>query len=135
MVRLEASDVHVVNEMRAMGEELEREMRELEWWQDVKTSVDRAKLMRSVARIRPELRELVLARSFDSLLTRCLVDEQQRRDLFSFVTDEDDSPAGRLYVCTGGVDGLLKAMRAHAVKPNLKIFQLLVRVKLLKLSI
>lgn len=127
IVQLDPSDIQITNPMRIMGEELSKEMRELEWWQDLKTNVDRDKLLQSVSRIRPELRELILARNFDSLLTR-KIDETERENLFSFVTNEDDTPAGRLYMCTGGIDGLLKAMRAHSVEPSLKTFQILVHV-------
>lgn len=127
VIKIEPKDVSVIDEFRLAGEQLEKEMRNLEWWQDIRTNVNRDSLLRAVSKIRPELKEAILARNFDSVLTRQL-DDSEKQGLFEFVTPEDDTPMGRLLICTGGVNGLLKAMRVHSVKPKLKIFQLLIRV-------
>lgn len=128
VIELKSENVSIIDEVRLAGEQLEKEVKNLEWWQDIKSNVNRENLARAVSKIRPELKEIILARNFDSILTREL-DETDKDSLFEFITQDDDTPSGRLFMCTGGLDGFLTAMRAHSVRPSLKTFQLLARVR------
>lgn len=125
LIQLDKSNVTIIDDLNIVGKSLEKQIKKLEWWQDIKTNVNRVELLESLSEFRPELKEIILSKNYDSLLTQ--VNSDIEKEIFDFVTTDDDTPYGRLSII-GDVQGVFKAMKAHHIKPDFKTFNIIIQV-------
>ena len=142
LISLREDDVCVVDEFKVAAEALGERIGQLEWWQDIKTSVDREELARIVTSTRnPDLRNSLSEKSVarpiltenEQVLVRVLSEEVLKRKFSSQIVagkvdkNSHDTPLARLNAL-GGVTGIFAALAKHRVKPDFKLFNQLVRV-------
>lgn len=125
VLELSPKDVHVIDEFRVVGRSLESQIRNLEWWQDIKTNVDKTELLKGLANFKPEIKEVIMAQSYESLLTR--VNSSIEKEVFDFVTSDQDTPEGHLSML-GSANGVFRSMTSHQVTPDFKTFNIMTQV-------
>lgn len=117
--------MHVIEDSKLVGISLEKQIENLEWWQDIKTNVKRSDLLNSLTKHRPEMKEVILSQNYESMLTR--LNPEIEKEVFEFVTSDQDTPKGHLELL-GGIEGVFKSMTNHQVKPDFKIFNIMIQV-------
>ena len=50
VLHLESKDVHVIQDLEVIGKSLESQIRDLEWWQEIKTNINTVELMEDVSK-------------------------------------------------------------------------------------
>ena len=129
VIELKPEDVHVIDEMQVIGTSLQKQIDELEWWQDASKHVDKASVLDELAKVKPDLRakiDSIKSKRVDSLLTRHGVDvDEAVRAVYK--TRHDDNAPTRLRI-VGDLDGLFAAMRTHGVQPDIRTFNMLIEV-------
>lgn len=127
VIKIKENEIHVIDDLRLIGIALQDKIKNLEWWQDIKSNIDKTELMKGLGEFRPDIKNLILTQNFDSLLTQFRGD--LKKEVFEYVTEQMDSPQGRLDIL-GGLEGVLKSMAFHSVKPDFKTFNLILEVNL-----
>jgi pentatricopeptide repeat protein len=124
IIKLKPDDVHIIEELKVVGKSLEKQLRDLEWWQDIKSNLDRAELVKSLAEFNPELKKHILTTSYESVLTK--VDLNVEKDLLAHFVPEQDTGKDR-FELIGGLS-IFDAMKYHKVKPDIKTFNMIIQV-------
>ena len=125
VINIKEDEVHVIDDLKVIGKTLEEKIKNLEWWQDIKSNIDKSELLEGLSSFRPEIKDIILAQNFDSLLTR--FKNSIEKEIFDYVTEQMDSPEGHLEML-GELEGILKSMSYHRVKPDFKTFNLVIQV-------
>lgn len=130
IIQLTNEQVKVIDEVKLVGEEIEKKVQELEWWQklDNGKNINKADLLKPLAEFKPELKEKLEIISFKNFLTDATA---QKLDETALV---NDTPADRL-LALGNIKGVYKAMKFHRVKPEFKIFKYLMEVIYMRKSL
>ncbi|CAF0776090.1 unnamed protein product [Brachionus calyciflorus] len=118
-------DVHVIDDLNVVGKSLESQIQKLEWWQDIKSNIDKSELLKGLSDLKPELKELILAQNYESLLTQ--INHNLDKEVFDYITNDLDCPEGHLHML-GGLDGFLKSMIYHRVKPDYKTINSIIQL-------
>jgi hypothetical protein len=126
-IELTEKDVQVINEKEIIAKSLEIQIKELEWWQEIKSSIDKSHLMKDLAKFKPELRQALLSKSYQSFLTVSNINLDE--ELFRNLSCEEDTPVGRFEIL-GGLEDFFKAMNFHDVKPDFRTFNQIILVNL-----
>lgn len=125
VIKIKEDEVHVIDDLKVIGKTLEEKIKNLEWWQDIKSNIDKGELLEGLSSFRPEIKNIILAQNFDSLLTRFR--DNTEKEIFDYVTEQMDSPEGHLEML-GGLEGILKSMNYHRIEPDFKTFNLIIQV-------
>ena len=126
VVHLKDDQVHVIDELKMIGKSLEHQIMNLQWWQNIRTSVDKKELARDLAKLRPDQRHKLLDSNLpDSILVN--VDENFDEMIETRLAFED-TKTGRLNMM-GGLLGVLGAMENFKVKPDHRAANLLLDVR------
>lgn len=128
---LSADQVQVIDESKVMADALSEQVAQLEFWQDIKKNVDKSAMLEKLAEVRPELRSVVEAQRFESLLT---VADKQLAETLTNVPTELDTRKGHLELL-GGVKGVFMAMRNHNVQPDEKTINMMLEVSFFSFNI
>jgi hypothetical protein len=130
-IELTEKDVQIVNERELVGNSLQSQIKQLEWWQDIKSNINKVHLMKDLAKFKPELRQAVLSKSYESFLTVSNVNLDE--ELFRHISSEEDTPLGH-FEMLGGVEDFFKAMDFHDVKPDFRTFNQIILVSFSSIS-
>jgi len=125
-IELSEIDVQIVNEKEVIGKSLQNQLKDLEWWQDIKSNIDKVHLMKDLAKFKPELRQALLSKSYESFLTVSNMNLDE--ELFRNLSSEEDTPNGHFEIL-GGLEHFFKALNFHDVKPDFRIFNQIILVK------
>ena len=123
VLQITPDQIHVIEDLEVVGQSLSKQINELEWWQDIKTNINRADLLTDLSKHRPELNELAATISYKSFLTSNYPDYE--KDLVENV--EEDISINRFNVL-GGVNSLIRSMKQHKVDPDFKTFNMMLEM-------
>ena len=124
IIKLKPDDVHVIEELKVVGQSLEKQLKDLEWWQDIKSNLDKTEIVKSLAEFNPELKKLILTNNYESVLTK--VDLNVEKDVLAHLDPEDDTNIRR-FELIGGLT-IFDAMKYHKVKPDYRTFNMIIQV-------
>lgn len=125
-IQLTTDQVEIVDENKLMADAIEEQIKKLEWWQSIRTHIDKKELAKDLAKTSPRLNEFLTSASNSVLV---ISDDKDTVDLDEIIKTKNSSPIegsfSRLAVI-GGIDGVLNAMQHFGIRPNYKTFNLLV---------
>ena len=70
VLQVRPDQVHVIEDLQVIGQSLNTQINNLEWWQDVKSNINAAELLKDMSKHKPELNDLVSTLNYKSMLTR-----------------------------------------------------------------
>lgn len=126
VLQVRPDQVHVIEEMQIIGKSLNKQISNLEWWQDVKSNINAGDLLKDLSIHKPELKELVAEFNFHSILTKKIPNFE--KDLIEKI--EEDSAKSR-FKALGGTSGMVRSMKVHKVEPDFKSFNTILQVRFL----
>ena len=103
---------------------MEKQIRDLEWWQDIKSNVEKTELVKSLAQFNPKLKDIIINTSHHTVLTSA--DVNIEKELLGNLLPEDDTAQGRFAIL--GSVSILDSMKSHCVKPDFKTFSLMLEL-------
>lgn len=123
VLEIKPDQVHVVDNLEVIGKSINKQMDNLEWWQDVKTNINRVDLLEELAEYRPELSSIVAQLKHKSILTHT-----QQSLMENFEKLEEDSPVSR-FESIGGLANFFRSIKFHNVEPDFKSFNMVLEVE------
>jgi hypothetical protein len=116
-LHLKPSEVHVIDELKVIGESIGTKIRELEWWQKIDRNIDTSELLKPLR---------IHDADIEKKMTSVLVDNKSDWNPLEI---NDDTPYDRLNMI-GNLEGLFKSMAKHKTVPDSKTFSILLQVGL-----
>jgi hypothetical protein len=126
---IKQEDTVVIDDMKVAAGALSEQIAKLEWWQDIKSNVDKSELARAIGNLRqPGLAREIMERQYDEAV---LINAHSQLNIESlvqqFVAEADDRPVSRLNLL-GGMSGVFDALARFRVKPDFKLFNTMLQV-------
>jgi hypothetical protein len=124
-LELKPDDVHVIDEMKVIGEAIGEKISELEWWQSIDRNIDKDDIdlkplkkpdpidVSNISPTKTIMRENILIKPLKDL---------------SLIDLKNDTAYDRLQLI-GSLKGFFKSMNRYKVQPDHKTFMLLIQVK------
>jgi hypothetical protein len=121
-------EVEVIDEMKMAAAALKEQISKLEWWQDIKSNIDRDQLKKAVTQLKqPGLKTFLMETNHEEVVLAKVYDQKRVNELIERVlSEEEDVPLSRLNIL-GGLNGVFEALAKFRVKPDHKLFNILVR--------
>jgi len=98
VLQVRPDQVHVIEDLQVIGQSLNTQISNLEWWQDVKSNINAVELLKDMSKHKPELNDLVSSLDYKSMLTR--KSPNFEKDLVEKI--EEDSSQNR-FEALGGI--------------------------------
>lgn len=129
---LKPEDVEVIQSDKVIADSLKHQIEKLEWWQDIKTNLNKKALVKELAKYKifdKELSSFKDILNYESLLTKS--DTKLVKRMLENVKPADDTPMGRFNM-VGGIEGFSRSMHYHQVKPHFKTINAMLQVSGIK---
>jgi hypothetical protein len=121
-------ETEVIDEMKLAATALKEQISKLEWWQDIKTNIDRDQLKKAVTQLKqPGLKNLFEESNHEEVVLVKVYDQKTVEELIERVLSEETDDALSRLNMLGGLNGVFDALAKFRVKPDHKLFNILVR--------
>ncbi len=128
VLHLKPDQIHVIEDMEVIGKSLTKQIQNLEWWQNIKSNINKNELLEDLLKSAPGKKYLLESLKFNSLLTKA--DKHLNENVIEKVLPQADTPNGRFNLI-GGVETVLKSMLFHKIRPDFKSFNMILNVSIL----
>lgn len=129
---LKPDDVQIIQSEKVIADSLKHQIEKLEWWQDIKTNLNKKALVKELSKYKifdKELSSFKDILNYESLLTKS--DTKLVKRMLENVKPADDTPMGRFNM-VGGIEGFSRSMHYHQVKPHFKTINAMLQVSWIK---
>ena len=121
ILQITPDQVHVIEDLQVIGKSINKQVEDLEWWQDIQKNIDKNELLNEMSKYRPELNQLAKVSQFKSVLTH--------KDFSKNLTDhiKIDSAVNRFQALCS-LDEFISSLKHHKIDPDFKTFNMILQV-------
>ncbi len=121
ILQITPDQVHVIEDLQVIGKSINKQVDDLEWWQDIQKNIDKNELLNEISKYRPELNQLAKVSQFKSVLTH--------KDFSKNLNDhiKIDSAVNRFQALCS-LDEFINSLKHHKIDPDFKTFNKILQV-------
>jgi hypothetical protein len=121
ILQITPDQVHVIEDLQVIGKSINKQVDDLEWWQDIQKNIDKNELLNEMSKYRPDLNQLAKVSQFKSVLTH--------KDFSKNLNDhiKIDSAVNRFQALCS-LDEFINSLKHHKIDPDFKTFNMILQV-------